>query len=286
MLEGRKSYEGRRHLLSVFSYVEGTCIHQLLQINKRSSIELGVWESSPTVSVLRYFNSVTKEWKCLPFLIGNLWAEFCMPGTVLGAPYSFYVITATLWGRYFYTHFYGCGIWGLEDGLVCPVLCSGWVASVPVLFPISHTLWLVILTKRFNNDLLAFGYSPSYFCWISSEVLDPVAHPSLRSGEASWAQSYPSWLWGYSCALPLTTVLLNVKTQGYKWEPASLPHTDGGHCLPGHTIKLCKAALSFLNFASLSWRERDSQVTWGPTLGSAVSGNQGCCLVQLQKVSC
>lgn len=77
----------------------------------------------------------------MPFLIGNLWDAFDVPGTVLGVLYSFFLIVAPLQERYSYAHFINVEsdahemIWFAQCCTVirCP-------SSMPVPFPMYHTL--------------------------------------------------------------------------------------------------------------------------------------------------
>ena len=80
-------------------------------------IKLDICKSSPTVSVLRWFNSATKECKWLPFLVGTLWRALYVPG-IVRVLCTFSVVFVTLGGRYFYVHFMDVES---GDSLVCLV---------------------------------------------------------------------------------------------------------------------------------------------------------------------
>lgn len=81
--------------------------------SKRFRIKLDTWKSSRTVSVLRWFNSVTKECKWLPFLTGSLRSALYVPGT---AQCSVHVVIVTLGGSSFYVPFMDVES---GDSLVC-----------------------------------------------------------------------------------------------------------------------------------------------------------------------
>lgn len=72
---GGKGYDGRRFFFFNLCSICGKNMYlPVADKQKGFRIKLDIWKSSPTVSVLRLFNSVTKECKWLPFLIGNLWS--------------------------------------------------------------------------------------------------------------------------------------------------------------------------------------------------------------------
>lgn len=115
-------------------------------------------------------------------------------------------------------------------------------ASMPVPFPMYHTLRLVSLTERFNNDLLGVQLFPLFlvgFLWSpgpSGTSLSKAWWGSFRSGS-------PILVMGIFFCLPCnhSPIECHLKIHEYKWEP-HLPPDWWGPVFPrshSHALQMC-----------------------------------------------